>query len=579
MASDNVSGLSLVAQFDDICRFNKVLITGCESEFKHFVEVSKTHLKLNQAQAKISELERTVNTLEMEKKGFEGQIKQLNQKWLETKKIKCIQDILGRGKPVDAKTKEQVNRLLCDVSCAKKQPFARPGTIDDSIASLLSSSDYDDTVEKISLNISYQQKRSSTGDTRGFDNHSFGKRAKFEKSFTSQFENTRIPVPDLQKIDKVPEVERCLNVQSSSELSSSVRALTSTPESDYEPVESSGYNLRNRSYRRNISSYFQSPSSPGEIFSQGHSFTSKSAFRYEKCYSCEKAIILCKQALKCNNCKITCHPECKDLCPATCIRLTPCSKKGSESTISDFTSTTSSMIPSLITHCVNEIESRGLKDVGLYRISGVEKEVKEVKEKLLKGKNLIQLNKTHIHVLCGVIKSFLRSLKEPLIPTSAWQSFVEAAEIKDKNRSLHLLYNHVCDLPQPNKETLAFLLQHFQRVSESTICQMPIDNLASILGPTIVGYSSPSVSNAKLLRETSQQRSVMKKLLMLPSVCWQTMLDKDLSATSKKLSVISAIKASDSVSGSNSSRNEPRYASVQKDRVKARKDKNFLKSP
>ncbi|GBM96985.1 hypothetical protein AVEN_175011-1, partial [Araneus ventricosus] len=61
------------------------------------------------------------------------------------------------------------------------------------------------------------------------------------------------------------------------------------------------------------------------------------------------------------------------------------------STVSDFTSSTSSMIPSLIIHCVNEIESRGLKDVGLYRIPAVERDVKEVKEKLLKGKNLIKL--------------------------------------------------------------------------------------------------------------------------------------------------------------------------------------------
>ncbi|GBN52398.1 Rac GTPase-activating protein 1 [Araneus ventricosus] len=187
-------------------------------------------------------------------------------------------------------------------------------------------------------------------------------------------------------------------------------------------------------------------------------------------------------------------------------------------------------------------------------------------------------NKTHIHVLCGAIKSFLRSLKEPLIPTSAWQSFVKAAELEDQKRSLRLLYNLVCDLPQPNKETLAFLLQHLQRVSESVDCQMPVDNLAKVLGPTIVGYSSPSLSSAKLFKETFQQRPVMKKLLMLPPACWQAILDKDLSANSKRFSIISAIKASDSASASNNSGNEPVYTSVQKDRFKARKDKRSLRS-
>ncbi|GBN52399.1 hypothetical protein AVEN_137705-1 [Araneus ventricosus] len=348
MASDNISRLSLVAQYDELCRCNKVLITGCESEFKHFVEAFSTQkqLKLKQAEAKISELQKTINTLEMEKKGFEGQIKQLKSligeevtkgKKVESEnnilreKIACIQGILGHGNNIDGKTKEQVKLLLSDAACAQRQPFARSGTVDDSIESLLSPSEYDDTFELTSLNVSsYQQKRPSTGNTRGFGNQSYGKRTKLEKTATSQVEMDQ--GPDLLKIDKVPEVERCLDVQSSSELNSSVGALSSSHELDYEPVESCRYNLRNRRNRRTVSnpSYFQSPSSTGGIFSQGHSFVPKSANLYEKCYPCEKIIALCRRALKCNNCKMMCHPECKDQCPATCIRLTPCSTKGSE---------------------------------------------------------------------------------------------------------------------------------------------------------------------------------------------------------------------------------------------------------
>lgn len=37
------------------------------------------------------------------------------------------------------------------------------------------------------------------------------------------------------------------------------------------------------------------------------------------------------------------------------------------------------MIPSLIVHCVNEIENRGLNEVGLYRVSGAEKDVRSLR--------------------------------------------------------------------------------------------------------------------------------------------------------------------------------------------------------
>lgn len=41
------------------------------------------------------------------------------------------------------------------------------------------------------------------------------------------------------------------------------------------------------------------------------------------------------------------------------------------------------MVPALVVHCVNEVESRGLNEVGLYRISGSEKDVKALKVKTL----------------------------------------------------------------------------------------------------------------------------------------------------------------------------------------------------
>lgn len=43
------------------------------------------------------------------------------------------------------------------------------------------------------------------------------------------------------------------------------------------------------------------------------------------------------------------------------------------------------MVPSLIVHCIKEVESRGLTEVGIYRIPGSDKEVKGLKVKTKKN--------------------------------------------------------------------------------------------------------------------------------------------------------------------------------------------------
>lgn len=54
--------------------------------------------------------------------------------------------------------------------------------------------------------------------------------------------------------------------------------------------------------------------------------------------------------------------------------------------------------------------------------------MKELKEKLLRGKTLPQLNKIEdINVITGVLKDFLRNLPEPLLTFSRNKAFMEAA--------------------------------------------------------------------------------------------------------------------------------------------------------
>jgi RhoGAP domain. len=89
-----------------------------------------------------------------------------------------------------------------------------------------------------------------------------------------------------------------------------------------------------------------------------------------------------KYHLKCRDCKATCHLECRDQVPLPCVPAgnTP-TRKGTLNTIADFAPPTAPMIPAIIVHCVKEVETRGLTEVGIYRVPGAERDVKTLKVK------------------------------------------------------------------------------------------------------------------------------------------------------------------------------------------------------
>lgn len=54
--------------------------------------------------------------------------------------------------------------------------------------------------------------------------------------------------------------------------------------------------------------------------------------------------------------------------------------------------------------------------------------MKELREKYMCGKGLMMLHKVEeVHAVCGLLKDFLRKLKEPLITFKLHKTFMEAS--------------------------------------------------------------------------------------------------------------------------------------------------------
>lgn len=149
-----------------------------------------------------------------------------------------------------------------------------------------------------------------------------------------------------------------------------------------------------------------------------------------------------------------------------------------------------------------------MQEIGIYRSCGSERDIKGLKEIFLSGKGVPNLHKYDIHVLCGCIKDFLRSLREPLIPTSLWIDFSNAVQATTPEKCRKSLYDAITQLPRANRDTLAFLILHLQRVAQSPVCKMPITNLSRVFGPTVVGYSCAEPDSHQLFAESVIQASV-----------------------------------------------------------------------
>ncbi|XP_054033452.1 rac GTPase-activating protein 1 [Dryobates pubescens] len=257
-----------------------------------------------------------------------------------------------------------------------------------------------------------------------------------------------------------------------------------------------------------------------------HDFVSKTVIKPESCVPCGKRVKFGKLSLKCRDCRVVAHPECRDRCPLPCTpALAGTPLRPGEGTLMDFVPSTPPMIPSILVHCVNEIEQRGLHETGLYRVSGCDKTVRELKEKFFRTKTVPLLSKVEdIHAICGLLKDFLRSLKEPLLTYRLNKAFMEAAEIPDEDNSMAAMYQAVGELPQANRHTLAFLMVHLQRVAQSPETKMDVANLAKVFGPTIVAHAVPDPDPMTLLQDTKRQPKVVECLLLLPVDYWSQLM-------------------------------------------------------
>ncbi|XP_067932642.1 rac GTPase-activating protein 1-like isoform X2 [Watersipora subatra] len=574
--------LSLVARYDDSIRHP--LFTFQEGDWRNFISHElKVRQELRGKNRATDKLEADLKQANNERKRLEFTLAQvrreLEEEMLERKRVQTELDQLARQMQiikelVGSKGNQSYNLLseeerqkLAFLNNSNPYGWGSPSMMDtgllDESLSLLSESEYDKTGDDIlqSRVVRRSKRRSRPSEPRSpyrvpseatLKNYSVEPTAPPESEEKTPPKRRRLLGGDTETSIETddsstrPPPQTDVKPRRSSR-NKMKRSLSAGARIDDEDVDTDSFHDIDTGRRVPLSSIppksilknggFESPTSPPESptikrwasaskLQRQHNLFSKNVMRPESCTPCGKKIRFGHRAFKCKDCKVASHVECKARLSQLCIPTdaTPC--KGTQGNrIIDFAPPDPPFVPAIILQCVNEVESRGFNEEGIYRKSGSEREVKELKDRFMKGKDPKLDSVSDIHVISGCLKDFIRNLKEPLIPTSLWTSFVNAAHLTGEHQRSRGVREAIKQLPSVNRDCIAFLILHLQRPNT----RMGIDNLAKVFGPTMVGYSVKAPEPAQMISETHPQQDVMTSLLEHSTEFWTNILRNNYS--------------------------------------------------
>uniref|UniRef100_A0A671YD45 ABR activator of RhoGEF and GTPase n=1 Tax=Sparus aurata TaxID=8175 RepID=A0A671YD45_SPAAU len=177
-----------------------------------------------------------------------------------------------------------------------------------------------------------------------------------------------------------------------------------------------------------------------------------------------------------------------------------------------------SKVPYIVRQCIEEVEKRGIDEVGIYRISGVATDIQALKTAFDTNTKdiLMMLSDMDINAIAGTLKLYFRELPEPLLTDRLYPAFMEGIALSDpaakENCMMHLLRS----LPDPNLMTFLTLLEHLKRVAEKEpINKMSLHNLATVFGPTLLRPSESETTKGQHITSASDiwSHDVMAQVL------------------------------------------------------------------
>ncbi|QKX62364.1 uncharacterized protein TRUGW13939_09523 [Talaromyces rugulosus] len=147
-----------------------------------------------------------------------------------------------------------------------------------------------------------------------------------------------------------------------------------------------------------------------------------------------------------------------------------------------------SIIPAVVTRCIQEVELRGMDEEGIYRKSGAASVTQIIREGF-EGANDYDISDPDldIHAVTSALKQYFRKLPTPLITWDSYDQVLETNEVTPQPSRIEAVRAALDTLPRVHRDVLEFLVFHLKRVVEHEKQNlMTSQNVAVVFAPTIM---------------------------------------------------------------------------------------------
>ncbi|XP_077370117.1 rho GTPase-activating protein 4-like [Festucalex cinctus] len=144
-------------------------------------------------------------------------------------------------------------------------------------------------------------------------------------------------------------------------------------------------------------------------------------------------------------------------------------------------------IPLVVESCIRFINLNGLHHEGIFRVSGSQVEVNNLRDAFERGEDPLAEHKSDLDSVAGVLKMYFRDLKNPLFPVDSLSRLLECAYIKNDGERANQLKSVISSFSEPLIIVMRYLFAFLHHVSQySDENMMQPYNLAVCFGPSLV---------------------------------------------------------------------------------------------
>ncbi|XP_055536029.1 SLIT-ROBO Rho GTPase-activating protein 1-like isoform X2 [Wyeomyia smithii] len=181
--------------------------------------------------------------------------------------------------------------------------------------------------------------------------------------------------------------------------------------------------------------------------------------------------------------------------------------------LEEYLETTAEEIPLILRSCIRVINLYGLHHQGIFRVSGSQVEISNFKEGFERGDDPLAdtTDASDINSVAGVLKLYLRELREPLFPLIYFDHFVSLAQLESKHEIVLGIRKFFQSLPKSVVIVIRYLFAFLNHLSEySDENMMDAYNLAICFGPTLM----PAPEDKDQVQYQNQVNELIKNIIV-----------------------------------------------------------------